>query len=503
MAPQFYHLPSSPSLQVLDRFSLLPESLAHDLEDPSSGLIPFWPLLTHVLSPLESDNDSDEVKPTTFAALTALLDTISATLRGTSHPAGDYVLLREAITAHFGDEPHFFTDVWPRVVELALEMPRLFPSGQLSILGRATGSGAAGEKQDEQEVLLSRRQAACLVVHMFLRTVAAPDWKEEGEGLHDFGVWYGSEGQRQVSAARAYLGALMRYLGEVVCRDAEEGDDDGWMVRYTLRTVEESEFQGVLGGRGCRLVEVEVQVIERYDLSPASLGVPGGAAVVSANRYIGFGQSATQEEVYVGSSPEACPAVLITPPLKDDQVLVVRGAQAMVNIAGQRREIRVDEMPPPDGGVKAWQERTMLFMDALELDMIEAGTSLPDLRPENMNREIRKAYTAFSSGGFGEVRTGPWGCGAFGGDPGVKMFLLWIAASLAATKLVIVCDASDQKFAGDFSSLVSKAKGAISDTVGLRKLLDQAPKALARGQILSWILSNWNTAKILCRQGGL
>ncbi|KAK4098607.1 hypothetical protein N658DRAFT_509422 [Parathielavia hyrcaniae] len=112
MAPQlFYPLPSSPTNQVLDRFSLLPDSLAQDLEDPSTGLVPFWPLLTHLLlhvlpssspasppppPPPHADNDNDNhnhndqpTTPTptttipatlTWPAPTSLLDTISATL---------------------------------------------------------------------------------------------------------------------------------------------------------------------------------------------------------------------------------------------------------------------------------------------------------------------------------------------------------------------------------------------------------------------------------------
>lgn len=56
--------------------------------------------------------------------------------------------------------------------------------------------------------------------------------------------------------------------------------------------------------------------------------------VVSANKEIGFGQSVTQEEIYVGNCPEACPAVLFTPTLGDDHVLVVEGARPMLEITG-------------------------------------------------------------------------------------------------------------------------------------------------------------------------
>ncbi|KIE00657.1 acriflavine sensitivity control protein acr-2, partial [Metarhizium majus ARSEF 297] len=37
-----------------------------------------------------------------------------------------------------------------------------------------------------------------------------------------------------------------------------------------------------------------------------------GAVAASANKDIGFGHLATQEEIYVGSCAEACPTVLVT-----------------------------------------------------------------------------------------------------------------------------------------------------------------------------------------------
>lgn len=494
--PEFYTLPSSPAYRCVDRFSLLDGDTGSPEED-ADGLVPFWPLLCTILSqPVPSP-----------AALTALLDTISATLRGTAHPAGDYALLREAIAAAGSrsttssragreeeeekedgeaDASFFLRRVWPRLVKLALEMPALFPAGQLPVLGRGP-----------QSLSLSRKQAACLVVHQFLRTLARPGWMmtEDGEdGICDFGVWYaGEESQRHPRAARAYLWALMRYFEGVVCDEAAVGvPREGWAVEYTVRSLAEDQ-EGVLrggagSGQGCPLGDVEVVVVERYDVSPASLGLPGGAAVVAANKFIGFGRSATQEEVHVGTSPEACPAVLVTPPLRNDQVLVVRGAQAMVNITGRGRDIRVEKMSTPSGGVCAWRSRTMLFMDALELDMVESrDQALPDLLPGNMDREIRKAYTAFSAGGFNEVRTGLWGCGAFGGDPETKMLLLWMAASLAGARLMIICDRDLGAFAEELQLTLERAKGTLQDVKHLRQLLEEGQGHLGRGQVLAWV----------------
>lgn len=44
-----------------------------------------------------------------------------------------------------------------------------------------------------------------------------------------------------------------------------------------------------------------------------------------------------------------------------------------------------------------WQERTVLFIDALELDFYDTSELTPNLLPGNIDRELRRAYTAFSS----------------------------------------------------------------------------------------------------------
>ncbi|KAH0491764.1 hypothetical protein TgHK011_003173 [Trichoderma gracile] len=181
------------------------------------------------------------------------------------------------------------------------------------------------------------------------------------------------------------------------------------------------------------------------------------AVVVSANKDIGFGQSATQEEVFMGNCPEACPAVLFTPTLQDNQILAINGARPMLRIQGQRRDLSWEKLAP-----KSRRGGRMLLMDALELDEAEGSASLlPDLKPENMQREMRKAYTAFSSwkgegGSASAVWTGLWGCGAFNGDPGVKVLLMWMAASLAGKELRLLCDDSQRDFADKVECFVER-----------------------------------------------
>lgn len=41
------------------------------------------------------------------------------------------------------------------------------------------------------------------------------------------------------------------------------------------------------------------------------LGLPNGAAVISANKDVGFGRITSQEEMMVGCSPELCVVILL------------------------------------------------------------------------------------------------------------------------------------------------------------------------------------------------
>lgn len=148
----------------------------------------------------------------------------------------------------------------------------------------------------------------------------------------------------------------------------------------------------------------------------------------------------------VASSPELCPATLLTPTLADEEVLVVRRARAVVRMEGYGRAARF--LADEAGG--DWSDRTVLFMDALELDWFDKGEiGVPDLMDGVLEREVRKAGTAFSAtttphgeqlrgSGGGVVVTGLWGCRSFGGDRYVKTLVQWIAASMARVNLRFV-----------------------------------------------------------------
>jgi poly(ADP-ribose) glycohydrolase len=415
-----YTLPCSPSYVCEDRFSIL---------DSDELQVPFWPLLEELL----------KQSITSPAQLIELLETIAVTLRQKSDT--DYGCLRDFL--HTKVTSDFFSRTWPLLVHLALQLPSLFPDSVLPILSN-----------EHPSLRLSRKQAACLVVHQFLCTLAAPTWQD---GYQDFHIWYSSE-QPHAGAVNAYLTALFAYFDRLAGpRETSpmSYSEDEWPVTYTLTTdstlpPHPSDY----------LIPFDLCILPEASTSPTLLGLPSGASVISANKFIGFGRTGTQEEVHVGCSPEVCPAVLITPPLRDEDVLIVRGAEAMISIDGYGRAARCGEvLPVPkvkemDNHREMWKDRTMLFMDALELDLEVGDTGLPDLEEGNVQRELTKACTGFRHGQHSEkpfsvVMTGFWGCRTFGGNVSVKTMIQWCAASKAGCeKMRFICSGEEQELFG-------------------------------------------------------
>ncbi|KAJ7266429.1 hypothetical protein B0H12DRAFT_161093 [Mycena haematopus] len=404
-------LPSSSKICVYDRFSLTDTQT----DDP----IPFWLILRPVLIPAA----------TSTSDLIDGLDTIAATLRGRTDSDNAF-LLRFLHTEW--DAQSFFENTWPRCIEIALEMPILFPSGYLTPLTSETPAQ-----------IYTPRQIVCLVIHQFLCTLPKLPWVSDNDGdnspnLH---IWYAGD-QPHPKAVSAYLTALFTFF-ERVASDTIAARPISLALYTAPRTPPidpDLLFQ-----------PITITDLDTPSTATALLGLPRGACVISANSHIGFGRTASQEEMHVGCAPQALPAKLVTPPLKANEVMVLRGCEPVVEMTGYARTAELAAIIPA-GAPHDWSKRTMLFMDALELDSYDTAAVTPDLLPGNVDRELTKAYTAFASYGeapYETVVTGHWGCGAFGGDREIKSVIQWCAASMAGVRLNFVCDKNDS-FASDF-----------------------------------------------------
>ncbi|CAK9780928.1 hypothetical protein CC85DRAFT_327455 [Cutaneotrichosporon oleaginosum] len=401
-----YHLPHSPHIRVLDRFSTLP----NDAEG-EDGYVAWWPLVCATL----------QRKVTSPADVIDILGEIAVLLRGTS---GDYDTLRAVLPGYM--------PFWPRIVAAALAIDMLPPVLPLM---------APGDIRH-----LPRTHLRSLVAHQFLTSLVHPAHRPP-DGWVDFDIWFHSE-QPHPLAAEMYLTSVLEYLAS---------DDVNGTVTFDLRA-------SITPALSKSLSSVRILEVEHFTAPHPT----EGAMVVSANKVIGFGRSATQEELYFGGAPDICPAVLFVPAL-EQSALVVSGVEFTLQIEGTRRSI-------------SWTRRRsapqiLLLMDTPEID--ELGRDA-NLQSANVARELEKATTAFA--GQHTVTSPPWGCGAFCGDAAVKLPILWMAASAAGASLELVVDPPHREVARAFEAWAKRWKGTAGD---LRARLGSIPSHLSGIEVLT------------------
>ena len=190
-------LPSSPATLCSDRFSLT---------NLDTEFVPLWSVIKAVVA----------VLPKSTLELIDQLDIISITLRGSA--SSNFAYLKHFLLDRW-DNQKFFAEIWPTCVQLALDMPTLFPSGSLLHLSR--------ESPAQQ---YSERQIACLVIHQFLCTLDRPSWMQH-DGSPDFHIWFGDD-QPHPEAVHAYLVALFTFFHRI----ATDVPNSSYSISFTLQT---------------------------------------------------------------------------------------------------------------------------------------------------------------------------------------------------------------------------------------------------------------------------
>ncbi|XP_059099200.1 poly(ADP-ribose) glycohydrolase-like [Tigriopus californicus] len=156
-----------------------------------------------------------------------------------------------------------------------------------------------------------------------------------------------------------------------------------------------------------------------------------------ANALVGggvLGHGCVQEEIRFLISPELILSRLFTERLSGNECLVVTGFERFSKYSGYASSFKFDgayhDDTPIDKGSKHRKTR-MVAIDALP-----PGHSSSQYSPQNVQRELNKAFVGFKNYNPSvknpvAVATGNWGCGAFGGDPQLKGLLQIMAASEA------------------------------------------------------------------------
>ncbi|KAF8971422.1 hypothetical protein BDZ97DRAFT_1786421, partial [Flammula alnicola] len=305
------------------------------------------------------------------------------------------------------------------ILDAALLLPTLFPTHMIPYLDAR-----------HPELQLSMTQIKCLLAHQILNTLKQPKGNTWG---CTFVCWY-SEPQPLESAVSGYLSFLFDYFSMPL-------DDTTRMTYqyYTNPSKGPEEELTVWMGSTSHLV-FDHLVIEPTSTRTVSFphhSVP--CTLVASNQSPGFGASCTQEELVTGACPPLLllGALLISPPVSSQAALLAHGHVPISHWRGQGREAR-------SLGTFTISAHTFLFLDASELDISsQSSTTLTDLHPKYLLRDLHKAYTGFLALAhlkIEKISSPLWGAGTFGGDPIVKSLILTMAAARAGIVLHLSVD---------------------------------------------------------------
>ena len=176
-----------------------------------------------------------------------------------------------------------------------------------------------------------------------------------------------------------------------------------------------------------------------------------------ANSYIGGGvlrSGCGQEEIRFSTCPELLASMLFSEAMQDTEAIYVTGFKQFCGYSGYGDSFRFAEK------VSNQMDNQMTSLVAMDARRYAEEEKEKQFNGPEVSRDLNKAFVAFRGQGRREVElpsvaTGNWGCGAFGGDPKLKLLIQWMAASEAGRDLAYFTF-GDEELAREGGDLISK-----------------------------------------------
>ena len=184
------------------------------------------------------------------------------------------------------------------------------------------------------------------------------------------------------------------------------------------------DFWAAQSGVAVKAVEMSALRIEEH----------GGAAHVDfANRDLMVGEvlpSATQEEILFSVRPEMYCTVLFVDRLSAEEVVVFHGCRRFSDYSGYSGSFAYCPLLQCPIDAEGGSPATVLAMDA------HMNNGASQFERDAVLTDLHKALTGFKAVPQSVVSTGLWGCGAFDGDPALKLVQQALAAAVAGVRLI-------------------------------------------------------------------
>ncbi|XP_056626677.1 poly(ADP-ribose) glycohydrolase [Triplophysa dalaica] len=308
-----------------------------------------------------------------------------------------------------------FGDLIPAMVQLALRVDLLCTQA-ISLL----------RCQQCSSVTLSQEQVSCLLANAFFCTFPRRSSRRTGfSNYPDINFNRLFEGSSQKKQEK--LKTLLWYFRRIT-QQRPTG-----VVTYTRRCLQSFPSWWSSEQTFTKLHITSEGTIEEHG--------HGLLQVDFANRFVGGGVTGSglvQEEIRFLINPELIAARLFTEALDDNECLIITGTEQFSRYSGYSDTYRWDGNHDDQTPRDEWQRR---YTEIVAIDALHYRNFLEQFHPDNMKRELNKAFCGFARSEmntkhFSGVATGNWGCGAFGGDTRLKAVLQMMAAAEAQRDLV-------------------------------------------------------------------
>ncbi|RXN08775.1 poly(ADP-ribose) glycohydrolase-like protein [Labeo rohita] len=295
-----------------------------------------------------------------------------------------------------------FVELLPAMAQLALRAPKLLTQPIPLLRTQRCGS-----------ITLSQEQVSCLLANAFFCTFPRRNSRRtEFSNYPDINFSRLFEGSSQRKQEK--LKTLLWYFKRITQRRPNG------LITYTRQCLQslpswsssEKQFSklhiscdGTIEDQGYGMLQVDF-----------------------ANRFVGGGVTGSglvQEEIRFLINPELIAARLFTEALDDNECLIITGTEQFSRYSGYSDTYRWDGNHNDQTLRDEWQRKCT---EIVAIDALHYRNFLDQFHPENMKRELNKAYCGFVRPGvqtenLSAVATGNWGCGAFGGDKRLKGYV--------------------------------------------------------------------------------
>ncbi|KAK0181940.1 hypothetical protein PV327_000118 [Microctonus hyperodae] len=391
----------------------------------------------HSLYPIEQENKPREFRLRWEIIQEALLQSFvsSAQLEAAILSYNDKYAQRWDFRAlhHFFNEvvdeeetKMFFDKLLPKMIQLALQLSALI-TGPIPVLKQHSNS----------LISLSQLQVASLLANAFFCTFPR---RNSTNPQSEYATYPYINFNRLFSA----------YRDEKPNRSAAVMEKFKCLFHY-FRRVTTSAPEGTITIQRCYIPkedcpnwsQIHNQLPPLHITSKGTIETDGAGLlqVDFANKYIGGGVlhwGCVQEEIRFVICPELIVTMLVTEVLDDTESLIISGVERYSNYEGYSNTFKwtgdfIDETPRDNSGRR---KTSLVAIDALYYNQADKQFSM-----KSIIRELNKAYVGFSSfdmpkNDLSAIATGNWGCGAFRGNPQLKVLIQLMAAAVSGRSMV-------------------------------------------------------------------